>query len=89
MSIVVKYHNQRMLLTLDLNALVEVIMRKYGDETVIEFAPMTAQERAETMDDSSVMNAVRERFWIFEVGADQALQRMSELETAAVATGVK
>ena len=89
MLVVVKYHNRRMLLTLDLNALVEVIMATYGDGTSIEFMPMTDDERDETLESPNLVNAVRERFWILEVNSDLTTKRRMELEVAAVESGVK
>lgn len=88
-SFIVKYHNRKMLLTLDLNALVEVITQADGDETTIHILPMARQERAETLGDVGLVNTVRERFWILESGPDESLQRRTDLESQIVATGKK
>lgn len=88
-SFILKYHNRKMLLTLDLNALVEVITQADGDETTIHILPMTHEERADALDDIGLVDAVRERFWILESGPDESLQRRTDLESQIVGTGQK
>ena len=46
--IVVKYHNARMLFTLDLNALVRVLLRETGSPLEIRFQEMSDDERRQS-----------------------------------------
>jgi hypothetical protein len=87
--IVVKYHNRRMLLTVDLNALLGTLFDAYGDGVTVEFAEMSERERAESIDQVEGVRAVRDRFRIFEAGPPSGVRRWEDLEQAAVADGRK
>jgi hypothetical protein len=87
--IVVKYHNRRMLLTVDLNALLDTLFDAYGDGVIVEFAEMNEREKAESIDAVEGLRAVRDRFRIYDVGSPSGARRREDLEQAAVAGGRK
>lgn len=87
--IVVKYHNRRMLLTVDLNALFDTLFDAYDDGVIVEFAEMDEREKAESTEAVEGLRAVRERFHILETGLPTGVRRRKDLEQAAVAVGRK
>lgn len=88
--IVVKYHNRRMLLTVDLNVLLDTLFDAYGDGVIVEFAGMDEREKAESSDAVEGLRAVRDRFRIYEAGPPPfGARRREDLEQAAVAGGRK
>lgn len=89
--IVIKYHNQRMLLTIDFNMLVSVLLREFGPELRLELEAMTDEERADTANEVAEVPgllAVRERFHLF-AGEAAAEVRRQDLEREIVAKGQK
>ena len=88
-TVVVKYHNRKMLATIDLNSLINVLMQSYGDGTTIRFEPMNASEREQTLEDVGGIAGVRERFWILEDCGEGRLRRQPKLEETVVSKGVK
>lgn len=87
--IVVKYHNPRMLLTVELNALFATLFKAYGDGVSVEFAEMDERGKAESTEAVDGLRAVRERFQIFETGLPAGTRRRKDLEEATVAVGIK
>jgi hypothetical protein len=87
--IVVKYHNRRMLLTVDLNALFDTLFDAYVDDLIVEFVEMNDQEKAASTDEVEGLRAVRERFHLLETGLPTGVRRRKDLEKAAVAVGRK
>jgi hypothetical protein len=87
--LVVKYHNRRMLLTVDINALFTSLFRVYDDEIRVEFVPMNETEQNETTDAVVGMRVVRDRFQMFEVSEGGEMRRRADIEQAAIASGAK
>ncbi len=87
--IVVKYHNRRMLLTVDANALFAALFDAYGDEVAVEFKPMNEMERRESTDETKGLRLVRDRFRVFEVSDSDVITRRPDIEQTAVSRGVK
>lgn len=65
--VVVKYYSGRMLLTVDLGALLNTLFDAYGDDVTIKFMAMDELERAASTDDSAAIPIARDRFQIFEI----------------------
>src|SRR4051812_43768345 len=87
--VIMKYHNSRMLLTVDLNALLGVLFDVYGDSMSVEFAAMSEEERAKTIDKLGEVRAVRDRFQVFEIQDKNIEHRRLDIERAAVLAGFK
>jgi len=87
--IVVKYHNRRMLLTVDLNELFDTLLEACGDGVGVEFAGMDEREKAESNEVVDGIRAVLDRILILEMGPSTEARRREDLEKAAVAGGRK
>ncbi len=88
-KILIKFHNFKMLMTLDLNTLVAVLLDNYGENIVIEFQVMTIQEQSDTVEIVDEINLVLERFWVFECFDTGRKQRRKDLEEQIIQKGVK
>ncbi len=86
--IVIKYFNLKMLLTLDVNKMVEVLINEYGSDLTVEFKHMSNQEQAQSSKVIHTFTAVRERFQVFE-NKDSELIRKPDLEHKIVKEGIK
>jgi hypothetical protein len=87
--LVVKYHNRRMLMTVDLGALFATLFDAYGDGAIIEFAPMDERERDESVEVVDSIPLVQERFRVIETGPRSGPRRRRDLELSAIAIGQK
>jgi hypothetical protein len=87
--VVVKYHNRRMFLTIDIGTLFCVLFDAFGDALAAEFVPMSETERAESIEETGLLPFVRERFRVFERKPNGALERRIDVETAATRLGQK
>lgn len=84
----VKYHNHRMLFTLDLSMLISVVLEECGPSATIQFEEMTEPERADTVEATDGLEAVTERFRLFvRVSGDWV--RREDLEKSIVERGQK
>ena len=88
-EIVVKYHNHKMLMTLDLNTLVDVLLKTFGEQLVLRFKPMSDEERGNSSDRARSITAVRERFWILEETDAGDRHRRKDIEDKIVREGRK
>lgn len=88
-QVVVKYHNRRMLLTVDIHTLLRTVFDAFGDEVTVAFVAMTEAERRESLDESGEIPLVRDRFQVFEVRAPAEARRRPDIERAAIAAGAK
>jgi hypothetical protein len=86
---VVKYHNRRMLLTVDTNALFVALFDAYGDDVAVEFVPMNQMERQESTEEVKGIRLVRDRIRVFEVSDSDGIRRRPDIEQTAVSRGVK
>jgi hypothetical protein len=87
--IVVKYHNRRMLLTVDTNALFAALFDAYDGDVTVEFVPMNEMERHESTEEVKGLRLVRERFQVFEGSGVSVMKRRPDIEQAAITKGVK
>jgi hypothetical protein len=87
--VLVKYYDRRMLLTVDISALLSTLFDAYGDDVIIEFMAMDETERRESTDESEAVPIVRDRFQVFEMQKAAEARRRPDIEQAAIAAGVK
>ena len=87
--IVVVFHSERMLLTLDLNTLVQVLMEIYGRELTLRFRAMSDSEKEAAEEQTEILPAVRTRFLLKEPGPDGEEVRREDLERRIVREGRK
>jgi hypothetical protein len=85
--IVIKYYSSRMLLTFDMNALFMALFDTYGEDVTVEFVSMNERERRESIDEEGGIPVVRDRFQVFETGEPHEMQRRTDVEQIAIATG--
>lgn len=88
-SVLIKYHNRKMLMTLDLNMLVNVLMDAFGDTFVLEFKEMDESEKVRTSENVKGIQAVTERFWVLEDIGNQEYRRRLDLEEKTIREGMK
>jgi len=86
-KIVVKYHSEKMLLTVDLNKMFELIFNLLETKEVF-FKPMTEEEKIESEERVEDLIIVRKRFLIYE-HSDQEIKSCELLEKQIVDEGVK
>lgn len=86
-TITVKFHSDRMLLTVDLQQLFKSLFETFGDCHIC-FVPMSASEIETAIESIDGFDFVRERFWILR---DVAGERVREeaLEEEVVRRGHK
>lgn len=87
-EVLVKYHNARMFLTIDIQTLFSVLFEEFGEGIKVEIAPMLPTERSQSSTEVSPVTIVTERFWIFTCEAE-GLKRHTELERRVVDEGDK
>jgi hypothetical protein len=87
--VVVKYYSRRMLLTVDLGALLNTLFNTYGDDVTVEFMAMSELEQRASTEESAAVPIVRDRFQVFDIGEANETRRRPDVEQAAVAAGVK
>lgn len=66
----VLYYSQRLLQALDLNHLVSILLEEYGERVSVEFAPMSAAERASLERFEPPVTLVERRIFIVEDGGE-------------------
>ncbi len=88
LEIVVVFHSEKMLQTLDLNLLIQVLMTVYGHDLTLRFRPMSKCEResAEELADG-IVTTVRRRFLLKELQPDGQEVRREDLERRMVPEG--
>lgn len=87
--IVIKYYDRRMLLTVDIHTLLNVVFDNYGDSVKIELVEMDDQEKDTSVETIEGIRAIRERFQILEIKSPDGVQRRKDLENLAIAIGTK
>lgn len=87
-KVVIRYHSERMLATLDLTTLVSILIEEYGAPLELRFEPMDTAETDVVTEDMGGITAVRQRFWILEGDACTSARRR-DLEKRAVHEGQK
>lgn len=87
--ILIKYHNRRMLLTIDLQSLFTTLFDAFGDEVEVRFLAMTESERLDSAEIVDGIPAIRERFWIIEMETKDLPRRRNDLEQRCVSRGRK
>ncbi len=86
---VVKYHSQKMLMTVDVNALLSTVFSECDEQVSILFTPMCCSEREKCeQEQTGGIVSVLERFWIVEDEPGRQVRR-KDIEEAAIALGVK
>lgn len=88
-KIVIKYHSLKMLLTLDLNRLIMVLIKKYGNDININIIVMNNEERAISSDITNGITLINERFWILETYKNGDIIRKKEIEQKIISEGQK
>lgn len=81
---IIKYYNLKILLTIDLNKLIEMIIHEYGDSIQLELQVMTKSEKEQVSTMESGILRIIERFWIIEND-----QRRKDLEESIIDEGRK
>ncbi|MCA9030656.1 MAG: hypothetical protein KDA69_15340 [Planctomycetaceae bacterium] len=87
--IIIRYYNRRMLLTVDVNALLQTVFDACGDRVGIEFAEMDETEQEGVVELIDGMRAIRNRFYILEMTPGEDILRREDLEKLSVAVGRK
>ncbi|MCA8992937.1 MAG: hypothetical protein KDA88_13190 [Planctomycetaceae bacterium] len=87
--IIIKYYNRRMLLTVDVNALLQTVFDACGDRVGIEFAEMDEVEKDGATEIIEGMRAIRNRSYILEMTSGEDILRREDLEKLSVAVGRK
>jgi len=87
--ILVKYYNRKMLMTVDISALLAVLFEAYHEDISVEFQAMSESERqlSSHLSDHGIV-AVDQRFQVIELCASGA-RRRTDLEVRAIAVGQK
>lgn len=88
-NITVKYHSAKMLMTIDLNMLFQVLLDIYGSYLIIKFELMNKSEQIHATETVDGLVAVKERFWILEGGETENLNRRKDLEKKIIMAGAK
>ena len=87
--LILRFHSRKMLQTLDLGALFNIILREHGDPLQLQLVGMTAEERAEAEDRTGPVTLVPTRFTLWEQGDEGGLVRREDLENRIVREGRK
>lgn len=87
--IVMVFHSNKMLLTLDLDTLIRVLLEAFGSRLAVQFRPMTDAEREAAEDRTGVVTAVHTRFLLKELRPDGLEVRREDLEERVVREGRK
>ena len=87
-TLIIRYYDERMLLTLDLTTLIGILLREFHAPLELHFEPMSAEERDQVSEMVDGIRAVRERFWLFHTAGD-TLSRLQDLERRVVKQGQK
>ena len=69
------YYSQRLLEAIDLNHLVSILLQEYGERVNVEFAPMSAAEKASLKRFVPPVNLVERRIFIVEDGGEPRRRR--------------
>jgi len=83
------YHNLKMLLTLDLNKLIEIIIDQYGENVLIEFVSMTQNEKEKSSKVDAGILKIVERFKLYESDDAGNKIRRKDIEEKAIREGLK
>jgi len=88
-TVLLLYHSRKMLLTLDLNAAIEVLLDEFGTCPVLKLRPMSEDERRSAEDHSGPIPLVTERFHLLALSAQVGATRRLDLEEKIVHLGRK
>ena len=83
------FHSSKMLLTLDLQKVFEILVEEYGEELTLSVMPMTAAERAASEDSSGPVTLVPTRFILREVHDGKRIVRRVDIEERMIHEGRK
>ena len=83
------YHSKKMLLTLDLGTMIELLLEEYGEQLKVSFLPMTDEERASAEDSSGPVTMVPRRFFLRERYSDGSVRRREDRRNAHRTGGTK
>jgi hypothetical protein len=88
-KLILKYHNLKMLLTIDMNKLTEILIDYYGRNIIINFIEMDKEEKKKSSQIENFVLLVRERFWLFEADESNEIVRRNDLEIRIIDEGRK
>jgi len=88
-KLILKYHNLKMLLTIDINKLTEILIDYFGKNININFIEMNDEEKKESTEMCSFILTVRERIWLFEINENKDIIRRNDLELRIIDEGRK
>jgi hypothetical protein len=88
-NFLVLFHSVRMLLTLDLNEMIQVLMEAFGTNIAVTFRPMSEAERVSAEYECQGITMVRSRFILKQIRDDGSEVRLAELEERIVDQGRK
>ena len=87
-KLIIKYHNVKMLLTLDMNTFFQIIEENFGSSFELKFEEMNEKEKESTTSLTDGLRKVNERFWIFSLDKEKEYRR-KDLETEIISRGHK
>jgi hypothetical protein len=93
-TVIVKYHSQKMLLTVHLEHLFGVLFREFSGELTVTFSQMNDSERKMTSSLAPGLEAIgieiiHERFWVLEHSDVREGIRRMDLEKSIGSPGIK
>jgi hypothetical protein len=88
-KIIVKYYSKKMLLTIDLSNLVEVLISVFGESIQLDLLVMNEEERLQCSSSEEGIIRVNDRIQVFEVQQDGSTNRREDLEQRIVNEGQK
>jgi len=87
--ILIKYHGQKMLMTVDLQVLFREIFSEFGQNVCIEFQEMDAQEKGLNSKKIGMITGVNVPIWILELSENGIATRRADLESKIIQLGHK
>ena len=87
--IILRFHSRKMLQTLDLGTLFDILLQEYGEPLQLQLVGMTARERTDAEDRTGPVTLVPTRFTLWEQGDEGGLVRRKDLENRIVREGRK
>lgn len=88
-KLVIEYFNVKMLLTLDLNTMMNILIEEFGGHFTIEYCEMKKQSRVKSSRNKEGITFVDERFFLFELEKTGNKKRRSDLEQRIINEGQK
>ena len=88
-KIILKYYSLKMLLTIDLSKLIEVLILKFGSSLQIDLELMDDSEKDQVTCTKSGILKVNERFWLLGQNQNGDNSRLQELEQKTLEEGKK